>query len=131
MVNTKLGKSLSLGGTYFSPTLHSCSHTSFQLSVFILFHCIIHARIIFSLSSCVFEKLRENPKIFLASFRLFCLSLISCNTRENPKRFPCSSFAYWELSRVNSFLVFVFLFSLICSSSRKIKNSKNISSVFL
>ena len=28
---------------YFSPTLHSCSHTHCQMSVLILFHCIIHA----------------------------------------------------------------------------------------
>jgi large subunit ribosomal protein L5 len=48
---------LSLGEYVFPPTLHSCSHISFQLSVFILFHCIIHVSFIFSLSSCVFEKL--------------------------------------------------------------------------
>ena len=44
------------------PALYSCSHISLSLLVFILFHCIIHASLFFSLSSCVFEKLWENPK---------------------------------------------------------------------
>jgi hypothetical protein len=66
--------SLSLGEYVFPPTLHSCSQISFQLSVFTLFHCIIHARFISSLSSCVFEKLWENhKKMLLASFRFFFL----------------------------------------------------------
>ena len=73
---------------------------SFQLSVFILFHCNIHVRIVFSLSSCVFEKLWEKPKIFLAS------------------SFPC-----WELSRVNSFSHFSFS-SLICFLQEKPKTPK-------
>ena len=70
---TKLGQILSLGEYVFPPTLHSCSHISFQLSVSILFHCIIHVRFILSLSSCVFEKPWENTKIFPASFLFFFL----------------------------------------------------------
>ena len=61
------------GSTCFSLTLHSCLHISFQLSVSTLFHCIIHVKFIFLISSCVFEKLWENPKIFPASFLFFFL----------------------------------------------------------
>ena len=68
-----LAKSISLGEYVFPLTLHSCSHISFQLSVFTLFHCIIHVKFIFSLSSCVFEKLWENKKNVSCFFWSFFL----------------------------------------------------------
>ena len=65
---TKLGQKPKLGGVRVSHRLYIHVHT-FQLSVFTLFHCIIHVKFIFSLSSCVFEKLWENPKTnFLLPF---------------------------------------------------------------
>ena len=49
--------------------------------------------------------------------------MLSCNIKKkNPKRFPCSSFVCWELSRVNSFPRF--RFPLLFACSRKPKTPK-------
>ena len=66
---------------------HSC-----QLSMLILFHCIIHVSLFLFLAFflCVWKTLRKIQKI-------------SCSIKRKPKNISHSSFACWELSRVNSF----------------------------
>ena len=75
-------KSLSLGEYVFSPTLHSC----------LCFHFVSQCSHFATVSSMLVYFL------FLVFFSCVCL------VWENPKRFSFSSFACWELSRVNSFL---------------------------
>ena len=55
---TNLGQKPKLGGVRISHRLYIHVHTLFQSSVLILFHCIIHASLIFffQFSSCVFDK---------------------------------------------------------------------------
>ena len=73
-------KSLSLGEYVFSPTLHSC----------LCFHFV---------SRCLhFATLLS----MLVSFRF--LVFLFCVLLRKPKKIFLSSFACWELSRVNSFL---------------------------
>ena len=48
--------------------------------------------------------------------------MLNCNIKkENPKRFPRSSFACWELSRVNSFSCFCFSFYLLVQENQKLQ----------
>ena len=93
---------------------------SIQLSVYILFHCIIHVSLFFSLSSCVFEKFAKTPNIS-RFFLVFISSLISCSIKRKPKKISRSSFACWELSRVNSFYRFCFPFYLLVRENQKLQ----------
>ena len=101
-------KSLSLGEYVFlTDTTFMFTH-SFQLSVLILFHCTIHASIFpFSrfLLVCLnnLNKNQKNQLQLLASL----LSMLVVVIKRKPKKIACSSFACWELSRVNSFISFL------------------------
>ena len=103
-------------------TFHSscrCSHFFIVLSMLDLFSCFLLV--------CL-KNFEKTQKYFLLLFG-FSFQFNQLQYLENPKRFLDSSFACWELSRVNSFSRFVFL-SLNCFLARKTKNSKNISVCF-
>ena len=68
----------------------------------------------------------KKPKYLVVVIYFLCM--LSSSTKKNPKRFTCSSFACWELSRVNIFSRF--FFSLLFACSRKPKTPKNISVCF-
>ena len=76
------------------------------MSVFILFHCNIHARL-FSFSCfllvCLINFKKKPKKLVVVYF--FAVGL----KKRKPKNISRSSFACWELSRVNSFYFFSFL----------------------
>ena len=63
------------------------------------------------------KNFRKTKKLVVVIY--FLCTLNSSTKKKNPKRFPCSSFACWELSRVNSFSRFCF--SLLFAHSRKPK----------
>ena len=69
---------------------------------------------------CVWKTLEKTKKIVVVI--CFPCMLSSSIKNKTPKRFPCSSFACWELSRVNSFSRFSF--SLLFAYSRKPKTPK-------
>ena len=69
-----------------------------------------------------FEKIQ---KMLLTSFLVFLVVVF----KRNPKIFPCSSFACWELSRVNSFSCFCF--SLLFAFFQENKKLQKYFSVFL
>ena len=103
-------KSLSLGECVFVTHITFMFTHSFQLSVLILFHCTIHASLIsvFSLLLVCLKNLKKNKKIN-CSFQLVyfpCLYVVII--KRKPKKISRSSFACWELSRVNSFISFLF-----------------------
>ena len=61
-----------------------------------------------------FEKIKKYLLIFY-----FFLEYLAVALKENPKRFLCSSFVCWELSRVNSFSRFCFPFYLLIQEKPK------------
>jgi len=73
-----------------------------------------------------FEKIQKYFSLLLVFSFTFNLVVV---LKENPKRFLISSFACWELSRVNSFSRFCLSF-FNSFYSRKTKNSKYISVCF-
>ena len=97
---------------------------SFQSSVFILFHCniLVSLFVFLAFFLCVWKTLRKTKNIS-CSLVYFPCSFTSSIKRKH-KKISRSSFACWELSRVNSFLV------LVLHSLEKQKNQKHFS-VFL
>ena len=98
-------KSLSLGEYVFLTDItFMFTHTHCQMSVLILFHCNIHASL-FSFSCFLLVcliNLKKNPK----NQQQF-ISLLVVELKRKPKNISRSSFARWELSRVNSFISFL------------------------
>ena len=95
-----------------------CPHFFIVSSMFNLFSCFLLV--------CLknFEKIQKYVSCFFLSF---LPSLNYCSTKKKyPKRFPCSSFTCWELSRVNSFSRFCFSL-FICLLSKKQKLQKYFS----
>ena len=99
-------KSLSLGEYVFLTDItFMFTHTHCQMSVLILFHCNIHASL-FSFSCFLLVcliNLKKNEKKLVS-----LLSMLVVVTKRKPKNISRSSFACWELSRVNSFISFLF-----------------------
>ena len=104
-------KSLSLGEYVFLTDItFMFTHTHCQMSVLILFHCNIHASL-FSFSCFLlvcFKNLKKNKKKLVVAFSQFTFLLVVVVIKRKPKKISCSSFACWELSRVNSFVYFLF-----------------------
>ena len=93
-------KSLSLGEYVFLTDITFMFTHLFQLSVLILFHCTIHASLI-SFSSLLLVcqiNLKKNQKKLVS-----LISMLVVIIKRKPKNISRSSFAWWELSRVNSF----------------------------
>ena len=106
-------KSLSLGEYVFLTDITFMFTHSCQLSVLILFHCTIHATLFCVLSFLLVclknrKKNQKNQLQILASLLSMPVVVI---IKRKPKKISRSSFACWELSRVNSFILFLF-FSL-------------------
>ena len=103
-------KTLSLGEYVFLTDITFMFTQSCQLSVFILFHCTIHASL-FSLPSLLLVCLKNLKKNKKKQLQLLA-SLLSMHVvviKRTPKKISHSYFACWELSRVNSFISISFL----------------------
>ena len=103
-------KSLSLGEYVFLTDITFMFTHSFQLSVLILFHCIIHASLFSFLCFLLvcLKNLKKNKNNQLQLLASLLSMLVVVITKRKPKKISCSSFACWELSRVNSFSYFLF-----------------------
>ena len=101
-------KSLSLGEYVFLTDITFMFTHSCQLSVLILFHCTIHVSLfsVLSLLLVCSKKLKKNQKNQLQPLASL-LSMLVLVTKRKPKKISRSSFACWELSRVNSFISFL------------------------
>lgn len=82
-----------LGGACIVVTLHSPSHTSYQLSLFTLIHCKSMIVLFFRVLLLCLKKLRKS-KIISHFFLDFLSLLISCSIKRKPKKicFTCWSF---------------------------------------
>ena len=102
-------KSLSLGEYVFLTDITFMFTHSLQLSVLILFHCTIHASL-FSFSCFLLvclNNLKKNQKNQLQLLASLLSMPAVVVIKIKPKKISCSSFACWELSRVNSFISFL------------------------
>ena len=101
-------KSLSLGEYVFLTDITFMFTHSCQLSVLILFHCNIHASLFsFSRFLVCLKNLKKNQKNQLQLLASL-LSMPVVVIKRKLKNISRSSFACWELSRVNSFISFLF-----------------------
>ena len=103
-------KSLSFGEYVFLTDITFMFTHSFQLSVLILFHCPIHASLFSFLSFllvCLINlKKKQKKQLQLLASLLFMPVVVVI--KRKPKNISRSSFSCWELSRVNSFILFLF-----------------------
>ena len=100
-------KILSLGEYIFLTDITFMFTHSCQLSVLILFHCNILASL-FPFPSfflCVRKTLRKKKQLQLLASLLSMPVVVVIKIK--PKKISRSSFACWELSRVNSFISFL------------------------
>ena len=101
-------KNLSLGEYVFLTDITFMFTHSCQLSVLILFHCIIHASL-FSFSRFLLVcliNLKKNQKNQLQLLASLLSMLVVVVIKRKPRNISRSSFACWELSRVNSLFLF-------------------------
>ena len=101
-------RSLSLGEYVFLTDITFMFTHSCQLSVLISFHCTIHASLfsVLSLLLVCLKDLKKNQKNQL-QLSASLLSMLVVVIKRKPKKISCSSFACWELSRLNSFISFI------------------------
>ena len=102
-------KSLSLGEYVFLTDITFMFTHSCQLSVLIPFHYTIHASLFSFLCFLLvcLKNLKKTKKIS-SSFQLVYFLAVIVVIKRKPKKISRSSFACWELSRVNSFISFLF-----------------------
>ena len=102
-------KILSLGEYVFLTDITFMFTHSFQLLVLILFHCTIHASLFSFLSLLLvcLKNLKKNQKKLVVAFSQFTFHACSSKLKIKPKKIYRSSFACLELSRVNSFALFL------------------------
>ena len=103
-------KSLSLGDYVFLTDITFMFTHSCQFSMLILFHCNIHASLLYFLAFflCVRKTLRKTKKISCSFQLVYFPCLQQQLLKRIPKKISRSSFACWELSHVNSFVSFLF-----------------------